>query len=321
MPAGVEGALRVERGSRMFVRKKRAPARKAKAGKKRAKGEAEGRPASARRAGAAAPRPDRPLPGRLRRLSGLRPLLRLGRRQGRLRGRNRARLSVRHGRRADLHGPDAADRGHAADRHLGLGPGPRDRPRRGACAASSSAATRRRATVARTHADWREQRKTRSEAETWPAPTDVMSSYPETDEFEPTVQLAEEPEDEPDLALAAERLRSRTERRPPSRAEEDANYARRRSPWSREHRPRPLTPHGQQARRHDLGGDRLPAAAGEIPGTGQRRQGPRPARPGSGRPQAGRDPRPLRGRGEDRRRRQRSPRLPLRTAPGARASR
>ena len=33
--------------------------------------------------------------------------------------------------------------------------------------------------------------------------TDVMSSYPDTDEFEPTVQLAEEPEDEPDLALAA----------------------------------------------------------------------------------------------------------------------
>ena len=34
--------------------------------------------------------------------------------------------------------------------------------------------------------------------------TDVMSSYPDTDEFEPTVQLAEEPEDEPDLALAAD---------------------------------------------------------------------------------------------------------------------
>ena len=31
-----------------------------------------------------------------------------------------------------------------------------------------------------------------------------MSAYPETDEFEPTVQLAEEPEDEPDLALAAD---------------------------------------------------------------------------------------------------------------------
>ena len=31
-----------------------------------------------------------------------------------------------------------------------------------------------------------------------------MSSYPDTDEFEPTVQLAEEPEDEPDLALAAD---------------------------------------------------------------------------------------------------------------------
>jgi S-DNA-T family DNA segregation ATPase FtsK/SpoIIIE len=60
-------------------------------------------------------------------------------------------------------------------------------------------------TVARSHADWREQRQTRA-AETQAAPTDVMSSYPDTDEFEPTVQLAEEPEDgdEPDLAVAAD---------------------------------------------------------------------------------------------------------------------
>jgi S-DNA-T family DNA segregation ATPase FtsK/SpoIIIE len=54
-------------------------------------------------------------------------------------------------------------------------------------------------TVARTHADWRETRETRA-AETQAGPTDVMSSYPDTDEFEPTVQLAEEPEHEPDLA-------------------------------------------------------------------------------------------------------------------------
>jgi S-DNA-T family DNA segregation ATPase FtsK/SpoIIIE len=59
-------------------------------------------------------------------------------------------------------------------------------------------------TVARTHADWRDQRQTRSEAATLAAETDVMSSYPDTDEFEPTVQLAEEPENEPDLALAAD---------------------------------------------------------------------------------------------------------------------
>ena len=58
-------------------------------------------------------------------------------------------------------------------------------------------------TVARTHADWREQRETRV-AETEAGPTDVMSAYPDTDEFEPTVQLAEEPEDEPDLAVAAD---------------------------------------------------------------------------------------------------------------------
>ncbi len=59
-------------------------------------------------------------------------------------------------------------------------------------------------TVARTHADWREQRDTRAEAATVAGATDVMSSYPDTDEFEPTVQLAEEPEDEPDLAIAAD---------------------------------------------------------------------------------------------------------------------
>ncbi len=54
-------------------------------------------------------------------------------------------------------------------------------------------------TVARTHADWREQREARA-GETEAGPTDVMSSYPEDDEdFEPTVQLAEEPEHEPDL--------------------------------------------------------------------------------------------------------------------------
>ncbi|MCW2987511.1 MAG: translocase FtsK [Solirubrobacterales bacterium] len=59
-------------------------------------------------------------------------------------------------------------------------------------------------TAARTHADWREQRQTHSEATTLAGATDVMSSYPDTDEFEPTVQLAEEPEHEPDLAVAAD---------------------------------------------------------------------------------------------------------------------
>jgi S-DNA-T family DNA segregation ATPase FtsK/SpoIIIE len=47
-------------------------------------------------------------------------------------------------------------------------------------------------TVARSHADWREQRQTR-EAETEAGPTDVMRSYPEDDEdFNPTVALADE---------------------------------------------------------------------------------------------------------------------------------
>ncbi|MDX6589822.1 MAG: segregation ATPase FtsK/SpoIIIE, family, partial [Solirubrobacterales bacterium] len=50
-------------------------------------------------------------------------------------------------------------------------------------------------TVARSHADWREQRQTR-ETETEAGPTDVMRSYPEDDEdFNPTVALAEEDDD------------------------------------------------------------------------------------------------------------------------------
>jgi DNA segregation ATPase FtsK/SpoIIIE, S-DNA-T family len=58
-------------------------------------------------------------------------------------------------------------------------------------------------TVARTHADWREQRQTRSQAETVAGATDVMSTYPETDEFEPTVALGEE-EDFDSSIFAAE---------------------------------------------------------------------------------------------------------------------
>ena len=58
-------------------------------------------------------------------------------------------------------------------------------------------------TVARTHADWQEQRQSRAETPTVAGETDVMSTYPDTDEFEPTVQLAEEPEDEPDVGFSA----------------------------------------------------------------------------------------------------------------------
>ncbi|MDX6609072.1 MAG: segregation ATPase FtsK/SpoIIIE, family [Solirubrobacterales bacterium] len=47
-------------------------------------------------------------------------------------------------------------------------------------------------TVAKSHMDWREQRQARSEADTVAGKTDVMSTYPETDEFEPTVALGEE---------------------------------------------------------------------------------------------------------------------------------
>jgi S-DNA-T family DNA segregation ATPase FtsK/SpoIIIE len=58
-------------------------------------------------------------------------------------------------------------------------------------------------TVARTHAEWvgdRGERRTRA-AETEAGPTDVMSAYPDEDgeDFAPTVALAEEAEDEPEL--------------------------------------------------------------------------------------------------------------------------
>jgi DNA segregation ATPase FtsK/SpoIIIE, S-DNA-T family len=59
-------------------------------------------------------------------------------------------------------------------------------------------------TVAKTHMDWREQRQSRSEAETVAGKTDVMSTYPETDEFEPTVALGEDDFDSSIFAAAAE---------------------------------------------------------------------------------------------------------------------
>jgi S-DNA-T family DNA segregation ATPase FtsK/SpoIIIE len=56
-------------------------------------------------------------------------------------------------------------------------------------------------TVARTHTDWRERRETDLE-ETAAGPTDVMSSYPEEDEdFAPTVALADAEEDRFDPAI------------------------------------------------------------------------------------------------------------------------
>ena len=69
---------------------------------------------------------------------------------------------------------------------------------------SSTAATRRRRRSPAPTPTGASSARPAREAETVAGATDVMSSYPDTDEFEPTVQLAEEPEDEPDLALAAD---------------------------------------------------------------------------------------------------------------------
>ncbi len=95
-------------------------------------------------------------------------------------------------------------------------------------------------TVARTHMDWREQRQTRSEAATVAGATDVMSSYPDTDEFEPTVQLAEEPDDEPELAEASDDFDRELEEI--STSEEDAIAAQEPAPAAEQVS---LTPMGQ----------------------------------------------------------------------------
>ena len=145
-----------------------------------------------------------------------------------------------------------------------------------------------------------------------------MSSYPEDDEdFEPTVALAEEPDDEPDLAIAADDFDRELEddRRPPN---EDAVEA---DEPIVEPEQTALTPMGETrgVTTSDEIDYRPPPAKSLERGKGDK--GPDPRDQEVDRPQAGRDARPLRGRGEDRRRRQRPPRLPLRTAPGARGSR
>ncbi|MDQ3724311.1 MAG: DNA translocase FtsK [Actinomycetota bacterium] len=79
---------------------------------------------------------------------------------------------------------------------------------RGAFAGGDAAAK----TVARTHADWRQHREARAEAATQAGPTDVMSSYPEDEEdFEPTVALAEEDENEFDASIFDTEAESDTE--------------------------------------------------------------------------------------------------------------
>ena len=80
-------------------------------------------------------------------------------------------------------------------------------------------------TVARTHADWRRHRGARAEAATRAGPTDVMRSYPEEDEdFEPTVALGEEDEDFDAAAFAAdEHEDADTQVLPGEEGEADAN--------------------------------------------------------------------------------------------------
>ncbi|HEX2392094.1 MAG TPA: DNA translocase FtsK [Solirubrobacterales bacterium] len=78
-------------------------------------------------------------------------------------------------------------------------------------------------TVARTHADWRQQREARAAAaETVAGPTDVMSSYPEEDEdFNPTLQLAEDADFAPGVFGAEAEEETATHVLPVDEAEEE----------------------------------------------------------------------------------------------------
>ena len=168
-------------------------------------------------------------------------------------------------------------------------------------------------TVARTHMDWRGQRQSRSEAETVAGATDVMSSYPDTDEFEPTVQLAEAPEDEPALGSGAAEDFDR-ELEEISTSEEDAILL---EAAAVEPEQVSLTPMGQHrgvTTSEEI--DYRPPSAKVLDRGKNSDKGPDPRDHESRRPQVGRDPRALRHRGEDRRRRQRAPRVALRTAAG-----
>ena len=187
------------------------------------------------------------------------------------------------------------------------------------------------------HREDRRQEKTMSDFETRAGATDVMSTYPDEDEFEPTVALVDgrrgtsrrrgspdmpgrEAEDMSDqrASSASDDDRNLT----PSAADADPDdpaqggRARVVPPPSPALTPRATSAASPPPRRSTTGRRRPTRSRGA-----RGRQGPRSTRPGRGRPQAGRDARPLRRRGEDRRHRQRPARLPLRAAPRARAPR
>ena len=137
--------------------------------------------------------------------------------------------------------------------------------------------------------------------------------------------LAEEPEDEPDLRSPPTTSTGELEDdRRPSRRRADAglrNYDPADAVAVVDEGDRAqagLTPMGNKrgvTTSEEIDYRPPPAKALER---GKGDKGPDPRDQEVDRPQAGRDARPLRGRGEDRRRRQRPARLPLRTAPGAR---
>ena len=175
--------------------------------------------------------------------------------------------------------------------------------------------------------EWRQRRDERT-AVTKEAQTDVMRDYPEDDEVEPTVALADRrtTTSSPRASSTSTTTPSRTRRKRRSSPRAGAGARARRAragtgpaalrPRSRPRRTRPKpTPMGNlrgvtTSEEIDY---RLPSPRVLERGKGDK--GPDPRRPADDRPQTDRGARPLRGRGEDRRRRQRPARLPLRTAP------
>ena len=147
------------------------------------------------------------------------------------------------------------------------------------------------------------------------APEPIFSGEPETDTNElsiipPEPDLGEEEDDDGtanfDDAISIEDARE---------AEADDGARRGRGAGARR-----SDPDGEQARRrrHDFGRDRLrDAARSPSPAGDRRRPRARTQGPRGGGAHPARDPRALRRRGEDRRRRLRSPREPLRAEAGA----
>ncbi len=161
-------------------------------------------------------------------------------------------------------------------------------------------------TVARSRQGWDARGE---DLDTVPGATDVMSDYPEEDDLEPTLAIADGGEDE-DFDEASDHrgfdarpARARRGRRNAPNGCRSSSTGR---GLRRTHPPRSAgsgnDPDGREARRNHLGGDRLrDSARRSCSQKGKQRLGAGPSRPRGRGPQAGGDIGPFRRRGEDRR--------------------